>query len=82
MKLIDFIEAFDMIGIDYTCVLMEDPYVSDEKFREHGYEYDEVFRGELDDIPICYGNEYVVPHETFIDFDKKIIEIYVRNRAQ
>ena len=80
MRLIDFVELFDTTWADLDVVLFNDPYVSKEKFIENNCEYDEVFRGKLDDIPMIYGKDYMALYENYIDFDNKLLYIYTSAR--
>ena len=82
MRLVEFISAFDTIGYDFTCVVFQDAWNSDELLRKNHYGYDEVFRGNLADIPIGYAMDYIVPYETFINWEEKALEIYTSVRPQ
>lgn len=77
MKLIDWMNVFNLID-DLECKLWLDPYISKEIFAEHDYEYDIVFEGELFQIPIVYGNFYMVLNESNIQ--DGILNIYIRER--
>ena len=82
MKLVDFIECFDDVWSDIDVVLYVDPYIDYEHFKQNNYEYDLEWKGKIKDIPIMYANAYMVHHETVIDWDKRKIDLYVRERKE
>ena len=82
MRLAEFIRAFDTVGFDFTCIIYQDPWVSNEMLKKHNYDYDEVYSGELADIPIGYAMDYIVPYKTYINWEEKTLEIYTSVRPQ
>lgn len=82
MRLVDFIECFDNVWEDIDVVLYVDSYVDYEHFKENNYEYDLEWAGKMDDIPIMYAKMYMVLYETVIDWDKRKIDLYVRERKE
>ena len=83
IRLIDFIECFESAyGEDLNIELYLDPYQNRKLFIENGSKYDFEYTGSMKDIPIMYGNSYVNKYETYIDWDKKVLEIYIRDRIE
>ena len=82
MRLVDFTECFDSILSDINVVLYVDPYVDYKHFKENNFEYDLEWMGKIDDIPIKYANMYMINYETVIDWDKRKINLYVRERKE
>lgn len=83
IKLIDFIECFESVcGGDLDIELYLDPYQDRKSFVENGCKYDLEYTGSIRDIPIMYGNSYVNQYETYIDWDRKVLEIYIRDRIE
>jgi hypothetical protein len=82
IKLIDFIECFEPTYKDINVELYLDPYLSTKLFIENGSKYDLEYTGSIMNIPITYGNTYVNKYETYIDWDRKVLEIYVRDRIE
>lgn len=80
MKLINFIKKLDNIESEMDVNLYIDNWINYKAFIDHDGVYDLVFSGKLEDIPIMYGDCYMVDYETYIDWDNHTLEIYARDR--
>ena len=82
MKLIDFIECFDDNWTGIEVDLYVDSNIDYESFKQNNYKYDLEWTGKMKDIPIRYGNMYMVHYETVIDWDNRKVDLYVRERKE